>query len=41
MPPPVKAYNGKVVAITGFVMPLRLRKGFVTQRPVASVSARR
>jgi hypothetical protein len=41
IPPPVKAYNGKVVAITSFVMPLRLRKGLVTERPVASVSAQR
>lgn len=31
IPAEVKAYDGKLVAITGFVMPLRLRKGLVTE----------
>ena len=31
IPPRVKAYDGKQVSITGFIMPLRLRKGLVTE----------
>ena len=31
IPPQMKAYHGRQVAVTGFVMPLRLRKGLVTE----------
>lgn len=31
IPPHIRAYDGKFVALTGFVMPLRLRKGLVTE----------
>ena len=31
IPPQVKAYDGKLVVIHGFLMPLRLRKGLVTE----------
>ena len=31
IPPEIRAYNGTFVAITGFVMPLRVRKGLVTE----------
>ena len=31
IPPRIKSYDGKPVAIKGFIMPLRLRKGLVTE----------
>ena len=31
IPPDIKALNGRQVTVTGFVMPLRLKKGLVTE----------
>lgn len=31
IPPHVKALDGRTVAVTGFIMPLRLKKGLVTE----------
>src|SRR5688500_3883594 len=31
IPPHVKALDGQQVAVTGFIMPLRLKKGLVTE----------
>ncbi len=31
IPPKVKAYDGRLVSIKGFIMPLRLRQGLVTE----------
>lgn len=31
IPPPMKAYDGRTVTVTGFVLPLRTRKGLVTE----------
>jgi hypothetical protein len=31
IPPQVKAYNGRKVLVEGFIMPLRLKKGLVTE----------
>lgn len=31
IPAPIKAYDGRKVAVEGFIMPLRIRKGLVTE----------